>query len=538
MARLAWFIAAFSILAIQTPPAAAQAQQLPEDFKHIPGNAVAFAHLDFAKLRKSPVGETFRKIKAERVHTWLSHLRNLDVNPDDIQTVMAIVAPPVADNPPPTAIVIRLSKPMNRDKIVTALKMFLVENIGQLEELPGNRYRLEPVTFDLSNPTAFRVYVGFEPRIGQDPLKGPLAPAIRAAMAGKVFTLGMAFENLPDHIREDKPSPLRDKYNPFQSVILMDTGLLTADLQDGKLQLDAQFQCSNRARVLEAEKALKAIQIQAGKALGYAIQGLSQNNDSAGLAMVGFYGELSKVVEAARMQADGNEAAIQLRIEADFDYARLVDFAFGPSAGVAVALANQHNLKQIDLALHSIQDIAGKSPSAAMVDKQGKPLLSWRVAILPYLGFEYNDLYEQFRLDEPWDSKHNLKVMQDNPMPQVYWAPGGTAKREDKTTHYQVFVGKGALFDWDKSIKYYQIPDGDANTLMVVSAKRPVPWTKPDDIEYDPAKDPRELLLFIKDSCNVVFADSTARSLKIDIDKATLHAYITRAGGEKVKLDN
>ena len=64
-----------------------------------------------------------------------------------------------------------------------------------------------------------------------------------------------------------------------------------------------------------------------------------------------------------------------------------------------------NNLKQIGLAMHNYHDRHKSLPSAYTVDKAGKPLLSWRVLILPYLDQEA--LYKEFHLDEPWDSEHN-----------------------------------------------------------------------------------------------------------------------------------
>src|SRR5690606_19908301 len=111
----------------------------------------------------------------------------------------------------------------------------------------------------------------------------------------------------------------------------------------------------------------------------------------------------------------------------------------------------------------------GSFPPAALVDKKGKPMLSWRVMILPYI--EGNALYEKFKLDEPWDSEHNMKVMKENPMPRVYMTPGKPANAEDKTTHYQVFIGKGAMFDIVKGGRFQQITDGTSNTIMTATAK-------------------------------------------------------------------
>jgi hypothetical protein len=64
-----------------------------------------------------------------------------------------------------------------------------------------------------------------------------------------------------------------------------------------------------------------------------------------------------------------------------------------------------NNLKQLILGLLNYESANGHFPPHASYSPDGKPLLSWRVHILPYL--EEQALYSQFRLDEPWDSEHN-----------------------------------------------------------------------------------------------------------------------------------
>src|SRR5260370_25308336 len=67
------------------------------------------------------------------------------------------------------------------------------------------------------------------------------------------------------------------------------------------------------------------------------------------------------------------------------------------------------SLKNIGLAFHDYHQDHGSFPSSAIFDKDCRPLLSWRVALLPYL--EENELYSQFRLDEPWDSPNNRPLL-------------------------------------------------------------------------------------------------------------------------------
>src|SRR5262249_39345951 len=93
----------------------------------------------------------------------------------------------------------------------------------------------------------------------------------------------------------------------------------------------------------------------------------------------------------------------------------------------------------------------GKNPR----DPQAKPLLSWRVGILPLLGEA--ELYEQFKLDEPWDSMHNKRLLPK--IPRAYAAPGVEIK-EPYATYYQVFVGPHAAFEVHEQFNLDQFVGG------------------------------------------------------------------------------
>jgi Protein of unknown function (DUF1559) len=113
--------------------------------------------------------------------------------------------------------------------------------------------------------------------------------------------------------------------------------------------------------------------------------------------------------------------------------------------------------------------------------RTAKPLLSWRVALLPYLGRE--ELFRQFRLDEPWDSPHNLALADQ--MPDVYGLPWLVDYRElPNLTCFQVFVGPGAAFEGSTGISSRDFADGVSNTILVGTAEQPVLWTKPVDLEF------------------------------------------------------
>jgi hypothetical protein len=143
-----------------------------------------------------------------------------------------------------------------------------------------------------------------------------------------------------------------------------------------------------------------------------------------------------------------------------------------------------NNLKIIGIAMHNYHDVHGHLPMAAIYSQDGKPLLSWRVAILPYIDHEA--LFKQFKLDEPWDSAHNKKLLEKMPRPYV---PPGVKTKEPHATFYQVFFGKGAMFEDQKMIALQNVTDGTSNTMMAIEAAEAGPWTKPADLPFDRTKD-------------------------------------------------
>jgi hypothetical protein len=123
-----------------------------------------------------------------------------------------------------------------------------------------------------------------------------------------------------------------------------------------------------------------------------------------------------------------------------------------------------HNLKFISWAMHNFAKRNGGRLPPAADRKDGTPLLSWRVAVLPWL--EEFALYERFHLDEPWDSSHNKSLLKE--MPRVY-APV-IHDTTPCTTYYQVIVGPGSLFDGQEGTRIEEVIDAKNPTLMVVEA--------------------------------------------------------------------
>jgi hypothetical protein len=194
--------------------------------------------------------------------------------------------------------------------------------------------------------------------------------------------------------------------------------------------------------------------------------------------------------------------------------------------------ANADNLRQLTLALINHADANGGKmvAPAAITDKDGKAMLSWRVALLPFI--EQEALYKEFHLDEPWDSDHNKKLL--DKMPAIFRAPGSKAG-EGKTT-YLLAVGKGAAFETATTKLLYPagLTDGTSNTILLVDAddSAAVPWTKPDDLHYD-AKEPLKGLA-VRNGKEFLagFADGAAHAISKSANPDALRADFTPAAGD------
>lgn len=201
----------------------------------------------------------------------------------------------------------------------------------------------------------------------------------------------------------------------------------------------------------------------------------------------------------------------------------------------------QDNLKRLALAVHFYMDMNNRLPPAALTEPNqpnGRRLLSWRVAILPYM--EQDALYKRFKLDEPWDSPNNLPLLQE--MPKAFQPP---ADPQPGRTHFRVFVGgpkpdrPRALFEWEqqRSVGIGGITDGTSNTLMIVEAADAVEWTKPDDFDFDPDAPLPKLGIPGHSTFNVALADGSVRSLRVDLPPDTIKKLITRNGDELVNFE-
>ena len=245
-------------------------------------------------------------------------------------------------------------------------------------------------------------------------------------------------------------------------------------------------------------------------------------------ALVNWVTVLSPLVDPllpqARIKRQGNITSLNAATDVTLsDVARAIQPLIVSAQSTREKMMNLNNLRQLGLAMHNHADALGHRPDtngpsfppATLLGPDGKTVHSWRVAVLPFL--DEQDLYNQYRFDEPWDSEHNKTLI--DKMPAVFRHPA--SDQPPGSTSYLVPHGAGTLFPaGDKGSNFAGIRDGMSNTIMIVEGKiqRPVPWTEPQDLEFEKGDTLPQITGFTPGGFNVTFADGSARFLPSSID--------------------
>ena len=212
---------------------------------------------------------------------------------------------------------------------------------------------------------------------------------------------------------------------------------------------------------------------------------------------------------------------------------------FVRSGGHPPRIYVRNQMKEIGLAMHNYESAHLTLPDTAIRDENGKALLSWRVSLLPYL--EHDELFNQFKLDESWDSEHNKKLIPLVPSVYInhftYFTEGETYKTN---MLLPVSVGlprsQSTLFAEGRGREMNAITDDPAETIMLVAARSDlnVTWTKPGDLPFNPEDPGYGVSSGEKKMFMVLMAD---RSVKVPEEKMTpekLLSLFTYAGNDHV----
>jgi len=536
--------------------AAQQRATLPADLALVPANALGFVHVRGADLWKSDI---FASIRGTFERAGPKALETLDSQfvpkPSTFDRFTGFVLLDERHEPSPVGI-LRFSAPFEIAEVVTAyLPKASAEKIGG-----KTLYRGDNSPFELYFPDHQHIVIGLPGKLAnylnhEMPKTGPLSYGLNLAASGKPVVVSVNIPGIPKPERELKNLP--PELKP-----LLDAEHVTASLDIGgevKLDVVAGFKSSTDAQA--AERAIKALAELGRKELANLKAEIEKKIFNPKLksprnplelpeAMLevlalGGINQLDELLAKpeAHIKRTGSELSASVAVPKEVVGGVTGLAAIG--AGMlfpavqkvrmkAAEMSSINNLKQIALACLNYESAYGHYPHD-IVDKAGKPLLSWRVAILPFI--EQSNLYNQFKLDEPWDSANNKQW--SAVAIKTYMSPNADPMTPPGMTHYKGFAGPGTMFEPGKQIRVADITDGTSNTILVVEAGAPIPWAKPGDIPFDPKKPaPKLALPGVDGLVNAALCDGSVRTLNMKkLSETTLKNAIIRNDGNPLGAD-
>lgn len=306
---------------------------------------------------------------------------------------------------------------------------------------------------------------------------------------------------------------------------------VSAELAD-QMDVTAKIDCGNDEGAKRVQETMQAALTLARNALDEADRKLAGGPAAQAAALLPLLDMAGEALKQGKLQVEGS--TVQFTTQLDFDAAGSAAVLLAPAVMAARESARRaqstNNMKQIMIALYNYHDVNGHFPPPVVIGPDGKTPHSWRVEILPFLSQE--PLYRQYRMDEPWDSENNKKVLAQAPV-QLRDANAGPKSTD---TCYFALVGPDTMLGQrgDQGMKLQDILDGTSNTIAIVEAKRAVPWTKPEDIEVDAAKPLPKVGGLHPGGFLAGFGDGSVRFLGDNLNQQTLRALISRAGGEQI----
>jgi hypothetical protein len=492
---------------------------LPDDLARIPPAAQAVLTVRVADVWNSDLGKDVRKtLGKDEGHVVAEFKRTFLVAPDEVER-LTVCAPELLDDRA-VVFLVRVTARLDAKKALAQLVPGgREEKVGtQAVHVAGNKAAFlsdDGKTAVVGTPAGMRKLLEAKPGKPAGGLALMMAKAGKHSVAGYVDPWPLA------RMSDKLPPPARPLAVATDGVAWLDVGYTS------KLGMKVTFKDDKAAG--RGQKAIGAARALASLTLS----GLSESIATQSKPLAALMSKVEKTLDEGSVEKKGSavEAAFALTIDKETTAALVKE------ASVKVAVASTraqaaNNLKQIGLAFHNYHDVNKAFPPQAVYDKDGKALLSWRVLILPYLG--QDELYKEFRLDEPWDSEHNKKLIAK--IPRVYVSPQGKTSAVGGT-FYQGFHGKMAVFEGKRGIKITDLTDGTSNTLMVAEAATDVPWTKPEDLPFDPDGKLPKLGGLFDGGFNALFGDGAVRFISKSVKPETLKALITRNGGEPLGSD-
>jgi prepilin-type processing-associated H-X9-DG protein len=503
---------------------AAPARAAVNPLDRVPADAGLFAHLEAGDLWNHPAVSSLRKAYPKEIEKALQTVETeTGLRPEQIDRI-TFHWPKLPMGPGDEALFVlqvTTKAPYAKDTLLKGLRPKDAKAGGDL--IPLREKMVLQLTTDRQFTVLHESLLGEFQKGASKTTDGVLADALKTARAGKhALVVGFDPSGLPAEIFTAAPPELQ----PFLPLLKSRSITLTADL-DKDLTASLRFAQENEDKAIDAERSFNLLMKLADDAITTGLGDGAREKDFEALKPA--LTEVQKAVRRVKAKRTGTTVTAEASLRADPLLAKPIVQLFLKPQMASARARSSNNLKQIGLAMHNYHDMNGVFPAAAIVNKKGKPLLSWRVAILPYI--EQENLYKQFKLDEPWDSEHNKKLAEM--VVKTYVLPyNDSDPKKLHYTNYRLFVGNGAVFDTVQGCKITDIRDGTSNTLMVFEGAESTPWTKPDEIEFDPKKPMAKHLRFQDNSvCNILMCDGSVRAVSSKLSEDILRLLIQKDDG-------
>jgi prepilin-type processing-associated H-X9-DG protein len=202
-----------------------------------------------------------------------------------------------------------------------------------------------------------------------------------------------------------------------------------------------------------------------------------------------------------------------------------------------------NNLYVVSLAMHNYHDVYRAFPPSVITDEDGRPMRSWRVAILPFI--EQEALDDRYDCSESWDGPHN-RAMHDISI-ATYRCPGDTRSTRVETSYVRVVddaPGRGiqtAGGEPNESLGFWDIRDGTSRTIILIEVgSSGIHWMEPRDISLEEAftfltdPDASPFRRVHRGGVHVAFADGKVRFLPDSTKAPKIRAFLTANGEEPI----
>lgn len=528
-------------------PVFAQSDRLPPDLALVPEDGLGFVHVRIADLWRHESMKEIRDVVKKAGDRAIAALdKRFASLPSNIERLTLWVGPVRTGRRGDFVelFVVRLSRPTDAGALRKLLLPEATEKKGKRfswfsDELGASLLIADDRTFVVGP----KKEIG---RIADGTTTGatPLRDAITVAAGDRYLVAAANVPAMPRDVLFDLQRELPKELQP-----VLDAQCATASLDlAGEGHLHLRLQYSTDATADKAAGLLKAPDGPARKLIADTrrdLETLIADDKTLGLEQIpltaaavlglGVLKQTEDVIASDKLRRDGAvlSAAIELPSRSK---TIVVPAAFAAAVKLAhlatlwrdeVHRQHTSSLSELLLALHNYHDVNNDVP-VAITNADGKSLLSWRVALLPFI--EQDNLFKRFKLDEPWDSEHNKTLIEQ--MPKIFEIEGVTAKAGH--THYRTFVGEKAAWMSGRPLKFSTFMDGLSNSAIFFQAAEPVIWTKPDELEFDGKMAVKSRLLFREGRTVIGMGDGMVRIVPETIAEDVWKMLVDPADGQPI----